>query len=238
MTEVQRDLHILISIAKLDASLNAARTELALLPERVGKIESLVADMEAREAEAKAQVESMAKERRTLEQQLEDNSEKVKKFRTHLMEVKTNKEYTAVLHEIEHIDKDTEVKEERLLVLLDEFDQESAQNNALVEESKKKKAELAQDKAQLDERIKTLQEEMRVVGTEKPKLLIELDPRLRKRYDRILAKLHDFAVTHVIDETCQGCFARIPPQIAVEVKKNDAIITCEACGRMLVYYIT
>ncbi|UCH85816.1 MAG: hypothetical protein JSW50_09170 [Candidatus Latescibacterota bacterium] len=46
----------------------------------------------------------------------------------------------------------------------------------------------------------------------------------------------DFAVTHVEDEICQGCFSRVPPQLALEVKNNDQIITCQACGRILVHY--
>jgi len=52
---------------------------------------------------------------------------------------------------------------------------------------------------------------------------MELDPQIKKRYDRILAKLHDFAVTHITDEVCHGCHSRIPPQAAVEVRKNDTI---------------
>lgn len=75
------------------------------------------------------------------------------------------------------------------------------------------------------------------LDAEKPRILIELDPQIRKRYDRILAKLHDFAVTHIADEICHGCHSRIPPQGAMEVRRNDQIITCQACGRILVHYI-
>ena len=81
-----------------------------------------------------------------------------------------------------------------------------------------------------------LTEETNRIEAEKPKILIELNPLLKKRYDRILAKMHDFAVTHVDDEICQGCFSRVPPQLALEVKKNDQIIACQACGRILVHY--
>jgi predicted nucleic acid-binding Zn-ribbon protein len=236
MEEVQRDLHILISIAKVDASLNDARKELAILPVKVDKIKKSLAGLEERENESKGQVEDMAKERRVIEQQLEDNEEKTKKLRVQLMEVKTNKEYTAMLHEIEHIEKDTEAKEERLLVLMDEYDQENEQSRSLMEESKNQKAALQQQRSALEQRLRELEADVARLEGEKPKLLGELDPRIKKRYDRLLAKLHDFAVTHVEDETCQGCFTRVPPQVAVEVKKNEAIITCEACGRMLVYY--
>ena len=238
MAEIERDLHLLIAIAKLDESLNAARTELGHLPGQVDKIRKSLESFEGREREAKSHIEEMAKERRAIEQQLDDNADKVKKYRTQLMEVKTNKEYTAMLHEIEHVEKGTEVKEERLLVLMDEFDQETEQNRALMEEGKQKKEELGGEQSKIEDRIKSLQAEMRKLEVEKPKLLAELDPQLQKRYDRLLAKLHDYAVTHVVDEICQGCFTRVPPQTIVEVKRNAKFITCEACGRILVYYIT
>jgi predicted nucleic acid-binding Zn-ribbon protein len=238
MGEVQRDLHVLISIAKLDASLNAARTELRLLPAQVEKVRRSLKGIGDHEAEARTHIEEMAKERRALEQELDDNAEKVKKYRVQLMEVKTNKEYTAMLHEIEHIEKDTEAKEERLLVLMDELDQETEQNEVFLGESRQKKAVLGEEQGKLEDRIKSLAAETEQLEAEKPKLLAELDPRLKRRYDRILAKLHDFAVTHVADGTCQGCFTRIPPQTVVEVRRNDKLITCEACGRILVYYIT
>ena len=128
MSDVQRDLHVLVSIAKVDAALNDIRKELGLLPVRLEKIRKSIGEVEGRESEAQGHVEEMAKERREVEQQLQDNEEKIKKLRVQLMQVKTNKEYTAMLHEIAHVEKDTGEKEERLLVLMDELEQETDQN--------------------------------------------------------------------------------------------------------------
>jgi predicted nucleic acid-binding Zn-ribbon protein len=236
MAEVQRDLFVLISIAKVDAALHATRMELNVLPRQVDKIRKSLEVIEGRERESAEQVEEMTKERRALEQLVEDNAEKVKKYRIQLMEVKTNREYTAMLHEIEHIENDTDAKEERLLVLMDELDQETDQSNSLLEDGKKERAGLTEEQSRLEERIKLLEAEVQRLESEKPKLLTELDPHLTSKYNRILAKLHDYAVTNVVDETCQGCFTRVPPQLAVEVRRNERIIECEACGRILVHY--
>ena len=238
MIQQPRDLQILVSIAKIDASLNTKRIELAQLPDKVARIGKSIEDVESREAASRDHVEELSKEKRTVEKELEDSEEKTRTLRIQLMEVKTNKEYTAMLHEISHVESETEAKEERLLVLMDELDQESEQNNSLLDDAKRNKAELRQEQAVIEARMKTLKSEMEKLEAEKPKLLDELDPQIRKRYNRLLAKLHDFAVTNVVDETCQGCFTRIPPQTAVEVKRNEKIIRCEACGRILVHYVT
>jgi len=237
MAEIHRDLFVLISIAKIDASLNDKRKELRRLPDQVNKVKKSIEDIEARDKAAQGNVDEMAKERREIEQQLEDNAEKIKKFKVQLMEVKTNKEYTAMLHEIEHVEKNIEDKEERLLVLMDELDQETEQSKTLMEDGQTKTADLKRQQSELESRMEMLETDSKKLDGEKPKLLAELDPQLKKKYERILAKLHDYAVTNVLDETCQGCFTRIPPQVTIEVKRNEQLIICQACGRLLVHYI-
>ena len=236
MTDLRREIHLLVTIAKLDAELHACRTESAYLPEQIDAIEKKLKAIEKSLIEADAHLETIKKDRRVLEQRLQDNSEKVKKLKIQLMEIKTNKEYQAMLHEISHAEKSIDEDEERLLIIMDELDQQGIQTGDFRRQKEEEKRKLAMEKAEREARLEHLKKEMTRLDGEKPKILTELDPQLRKRYDRIIAKLHDFAVTRVADDTCQGCHSRIPPQIIVEVKRNDQIISCQACGRMLVHY--
>jgi predicted nucleic acid-binding Zn-ribbon protein len=236
MNDLRRELRLLISIAKVDADLNAYRTEMALLPAKIEVVNKSVEKIDKAMSEAAEHYEDMKKERRSLERILDDHTEKITKLRTKLMEVKTNKEYTAMLSEIEHLEKGVDDKEERLLILMDELDQQSTRNQGFTSENEQKKKDLLTKKANVENRMKTLGETVKRLEAEKPKILAELDPLTKKRYDRILTKLGDFAVTHVEDDICHGCFSRIPPQTALEVKRNDQIISCEVCGRILVFY--
>ena len=237
MTDVKREIHLLVTIAKLDAELNACRTEASHLPEKVAKADAEIKAIEKSMADADAHLEAMKKEKRVLEQKIQDSGEKLKKFRIQLMEVKKNEEYQAMLHEISHMEKAIDESEERLLMIIDELDQQGLQTGDFKEKKGEARHKLAAEKAALEQRMEQLKKDLARLEAEKPKILIELDPQIRKRYDRILAKLHDFAVTHIADEICHGCHSRIPPQAAMEVRRNDQIITCQACGRMLVHYI-
>jgi len=236
MTDLIRELHLLVSIAKLDAQLNVCRREISLLPEKIDKTQRSIEKIEKAMVEAATHLDGMGKERRGLEKALEDHNEKIKKFKNQLMEVKTNKEYTAMLKEIEHIEKEIDEKEERLLLLMDELDQQSTQNEDFTRTNHERKQALLQEKSEFEARLAQLNDDTTRLEAEKPKILVELNPQLKKRYGRILAKMGDFAVTHVEDEICQGCFSRVPPQVALEVKNNDQIIACQACGRILVHY--
>jgi predicted nucleic acid-binding Zn-ribbon protein len=236
MTELEREVYVLVSIAKLDAKLNGCSIELAALPDRIRKIENLIADKERSAKEAAEHIENMRKEHRKLETELADSNETVRRYKTQLMEVKTNKEYTAMLHEINHLEQSIDGKEERLLILMDELEQQSDENKEFSSQNEEVKKALHTEKMELESRIRELTAESKKLEAEKPKFLAELSPQVRKRYDRVMVKLSDFAVANVMDETCQGCFTHIPPQTAVEVRKNDRIITCETCGRILVFY--
>lgn len=236
MTETERDLRVLVEIAKLDARIAECRTELGLLPQRIAKAKKTQDEIAIAEASAAERLTNAQSERRTLEQKLQDNAEQVKKYKTQLMEVKTNKEYTAMLHEISHLEKDIDAKEERLLLLMDELDDLGSNNKASMEKSSARRDELKAERKQLEERARDLTTKVEKLEAQKPQMLSELDPKVRRRYERVLAKMTNCAVTNITGETCQGCFTRIPPQTSVEVRKNDRIITCEACGRILVHY--
>lgn len=236
MTDLRREIHLLVQIAKLDAALNACRTEAAHLPAKIGAIERKLEAIAKVVADAEHHLESMKKERRLLEQKLQDSEEKIKKLKTQLMEIKSNKEYQAMLHEIDHMKQSIDGSEERLLIIMDELDQQGLETGDFKKQKDDEKRRFTAEKTELEARLEHLKKEMARLEGEKPKILMEIDPQIHKRYDRILAKLHDFAVTHVAQETCQGCHTRIPPQMVVEVRRNEQIITCQACGRILVHY--
>jgi predicted nucleic acid-binding Zn-ribbon protein len=236
MTDLRREVHLLISIARLDASISKYRIELGALPAQIERVARSIRKQESNEKQAVEHFEEMKKERRQLEQSLEDEGVLIQKYKTQLMSIKTNKEYQAMSKEIDTLTKDIDDKEEKLLILMDEIENQEKENQDYIEKINQERAGMEKKKAEMEERLVFLQSEIVKLNDEKPKFLDELDPQLRRRYLRLIDKLGDFAVTHVEGEVCQGCFTTIPPQTVNEVKKNDRIITCEACGRILVYY--
>jgi predicted nucleic acid-binding Zn-ribbon protein len=234
--DLRREIHLLVAIAKLDAELNSCRVESKQLPEKVDNLDRRIRGIDKALAEAEAHMEGMKKEKRILEQKIQDGGEKLKKLRLQLMEIKKNDEYQAMLHEIAFAEKMIDEQEERLLMIMDELDQQGVETGAFKKKKDDDKKALIAERAAFEARLEELKKATARLDGEKPKIMAELDPQIKKRYDRILAKLHDFAVTHVADEVCQGCHSRIPPQAAMEVRRNDQIITCQACGRILVHY--
>lgn len=236
MSDLKHDLNVLVAVAKVDSTLTESRGELTRLPEKLLWAEQALAKIEDAERKSISNFEEKQKERRHLESALQDDEAKIKKFQGDLMQAKSNREYQACQKEIDMLKSKIDGEEERLLGLMDELDDHRADHDEELRKLSEDKAAKQKDIDVIKERMAFLENEIKNLETQKPGYLKEIDPALTKRYERILAKLGTVAVTRVEGEGCGGCGAQQPPQLIVEIKRNDKVITCQACGRILIHY--
>jgi len=234
VTDPQRENFLLLSIARADAALRDLEFEQQQLPKRIAVVERALAKIDADEAAALARLEAVRKERRTLEQALQDHEEQLKKYKAQLMQVGSNKEYTAMLHEIGAVEKKIDEEEERLLLLMDEVETAETSNDETVAGFREQRDTRTAEKQTIEARVEEVTAEVARLRQEKPKLLGELEPATRKRYERLLQRHGDTGVVRLSGGHCGGCGTQIPPQVDVEVRKANQIITCQSCGRILV----
>ncbi len=236
MTDLRHDIHLFVSVARIEASLYASKVALQKIPTEIAAVDKALADLDAKDKAAQAFLEDLTKKRRDTEKALREHEDHLKKSKGQQSLVKTNEEYTAMLKEIANLEKQIGEEEEQLLILMDRI--ESAQKEAAraSEVVKGERAKRSGERAALESREANLKTEAERLAREKPKLLSEVSPPLLKRYERLSEKHRDVAVTRVDADHCGACRQQLPPQLAVEVRKNDQFITCPACGRILIHY--
>ncbi len=235
MSDLTRDIHLFISIAKIDAALVADRHALVRLPQEIAAVDKALADLDAAEKKAHDDLEAMKLKRRDVERKLREHEEHLNKSRGQVSLVKTNEEYTARLKEIANLEKAISDEEETLLILMDGIETAEKETAAKAAEFKAQRETKQTEKIRLEGEVARVQAESQKLNVEKPRILSEITPAYLKRYER-LAPHREMAVTRVENEHCAACRQQIPPQLAVEVRKNDQYITCPACGRILVHY--
>lgn len=237
MGDLTHDLNVLVLVAKNDAAVTGRRGELARIPEKLSKAERELATVEAAEKRSIEDFEAKTKERRQLEAVLQDNEARITKIKNQLMSAQSNKEYQAFLKEIEVLKGNIDTEEERLLELMDALDDHRTDHEA--ELTRLAADKMAKQKVidEFKQRASLLEKEVAKYTAETPKFLAEIDAPLKKKYERILANLGSLAATRIENGNCGGCGTKLPPQIVVEVRENDQIITCQACGRILIYYV-
>ncbi len=181
----------------------------------------------------KEKIESLEKTRRQKEGHLNLEQEKIKKAEGRMSEVKTNKEYQAMLSEIDTIKEANSRIEEEILQVMDEVDElkkdlskREREVGVSVEKIEAERGKL-KEKMAYDDNIWNEQMERREV------LSKEIESKLFKLYNTLKEKRQGVGVVNVKNETCQGCFVNVPPQMFIEVQKNNALIRCPNCNRIL-----
>src|SRR5436305_11016615 len=94
------DLQNLIQLQQTDREIQRLQDEVAALPRRVAAIEAKLADTRAAVEKAQATIKADEAARRKLETQIQDARQKISKYRDQSLEVKTNEQYRALMHEI------------------------------------------------------------------------------------------------------------------------------------------
>jgi predicted nucleic acid-binding Zn-ribbon protein len=237
MGDLKHDLNVLVLVAKNDAAASVHRGELARIPDKLARAEREQAAVEAAEKKSIDDFETKTKERRQLEAVLQDNEAKIIKIKHQLMSAQSNKEYQAFTKEIETLKGNIDTEEERLLELMDALDDHQTDHEAELERlatARKEKQNVIDD---LKQRTASLEDQVAGFSAETPKYLAEIEPPLKKKYERILTSLGSLAATRIENGNCGGCGTKLPPQLVVEVRGNDKLITCQACGRILIYYV-
>ena len=149
--------------------------------------------------------------------------------------MKSNREYEALQHEISALEEKNSQLEDKILEIMDSSEKISTK---IQEDHKSLEAEIEKTKlkqARLDKEQEELIEKIAIKEDERKRLVMDMDETLLKRYGRIRESKGGLAVTTVNSGACGGCFRRIPPHEMQNLKKDDHIITCEGCGRILIW---
>ena len=180
-------------------------------------------------------MESFHTEKSSLQGELAVTQEKLTKYQDQLYKATSNKEYEATSSQIEFCEQEinrikirvTEI-ELKVLELEEGLKPKEERRGTLDSEFQERESEL---KAKIEETSKE-EDELKI---KRESVIPEIRKDILNKYERIRKAKDGLAVVPVSKDSCGGCFNQIPPQIIIELKKNDHIRTCEYCGRILYY---
>ena len=206
-----------------------------LVPEQVAELDRKLVLLREDYAKKRAQLEEFKVKRRTKERGIEDFSERIRKFEFKQFEVKTNKEYQALLHEIA-LQKEKRSHVEGEIIELMELEENAAKELKESEEKISTEETLAVDeKRRLEQELEDAKGKIEVIMEQREYLLGKLSAPIRSRYERVVGGKGGMAVAAVKNRACGACFTNLPPQTINEIRKGLKVIGCETCGRMLVW---
>jgi predicted nucleic acid-binding Zn-ribbon protein len=228
------ELERLVQLQRAETSFRKVQTEAARIPEQKAELDAALTRERARLDAAREALSTSQKARRQHEGSLQDFETKRSKYKGQLTDVKTNKEYTAVLHEIETVEREIRGIEDQILVEMEKAETLAAEVKREEREFAGVEQRLKADAKILDERARTLATEAEKLKAERDAVAATLDEEHLERFERV-AKRRGTAVAEAKDGTCQECHVKLRLQMYAELKRNDAITECPACNRILYY---
>ncbi len=232
MTEV---LELLVALQKTDDEIARLQELKTSIPELMLQIDENVAKEERAFEQLQDRLEEHQKRQARLELDIQSARDAVKKYKNQLLSVKTNKEYTALFHEIQSKENDIERFEESLLVLMDEIEQLEKEVGSMRIEIDRLREEAEEEKQKLQRQLDQAIDDLPVKLDERKRFSARLSPELSRMYERIREGRGGNAVVGVRDGACSGCFVAIPPQERSEIKRGDTLKVCGNCGRILIW---
>ncbi|HWB15285.1 MAG TPA: C4-type zinc ribbon domain-containing protein [Vicinamibacterales bacterium] len=228
-------LAALVALQALDTAADTARRRLADLPAAEREIEATMARAQADVDACRAELAENQTARRAFDKDVAAIDTRLARFDDHKAAVKTNQEYTALLHEIAGAKAEKDAVEEQILMKLEEAD-------AITARLKTAEAALADARRDAEAARRALAAERQTLDADLTRLDAErrgaaagIDPPLAARYDQLLKQRRMLAVAVVHDAVCEACHVRLRPAIAQQVRRNDGIVQCDSCQRILYF---
>jgi len=232
---VQEFLKRLVQLQQTDTAILEKRRFIDKVPFRVNEVDEPLKNAKAELEKIRQKSTALAKKKKDREAALTETQEKIAKMKNRSSDLKTNKEYQAHLKEIEISEKEIGNIEEQILILMDEAettDKEKAER----EKSVRSEEETIQAfKKELDAEVSRLDQELSILKEERAKIVSQLEPDIYATYLALLRRGNGMAMVRADHEICLGCNMNIPPQLFVEIRKNEDLIQCPQCHRILYF---
>jgi predicted nucleic acid-binding Zn-ribbon protein len=227
------DLKQLIRLQAIDVSIQELRSRIDRFPAISKaldeKLRAAQSGLEATREKAKNNQGS----RKKLESEISSVEGKISKYRDQMMAVKTNDEYRALQHEIEHAQTAIRKVEDDILNLMMEAETNQSDIKTAEVRLKEDQAKVNEERKALDEENKRDLSALESYLKERKDIQGAVSSDLISQYERVRKHRGGIGVAPARNEVCEICQVRIRPQVFQEIRKNDQIIACDACQRIL-----
>ena len=228
-------LQTLIDLQGYDARIASLEAEAVRLPKQIESIQASLAEAKKQAETVKARVDSTRKDLRAKEKDLEVIAAKRAKLEARLYEVKTNKEYSAALLEIEESKQEKAKTEEEILGLMELQERLNVEIREVESRLKSRSEQAATDEGVVRKRLAAVEQDLGGVRSERNDRAKGLPPGLLADYEKLLRARNGVAVAAVnASAFCGGCRVSIRPQAIQELRSAvTPMMRCESCGRYL-----
>ncbi|HEX9366156.1 MAG TPA: C4-type zinc ribbon domain-containing protein [Vicinamibacterales bacterium] len=229
------DIQHLIRLQHLDSEIESARRRIAEIPAVQEALVTRLAQAAAAVETARQRLAASQHERKTIENEVAAIQIRLSKYKGQLTELKTNKEYQTMQHEIATAEQAIRSLEDRVLERMEEAEALTGELKAAEAELKTQQAAIAAERKTLEAEASALQRAADEKSSARVAAAKELSPAALKLFEHVSKQRKGLAVAEARDGGCTVCHVRMRPQMFNEVRRGENLIQCESCLRILYF---
>jgi len=231
----KEELEMLLKLQVIDYDRGELERSKEYIPDMMENLKREIEEIEKQYSNTEQELSESKLVQKNLEIEISGHQADLKKLQGQMMAIKTNKEYDALVSQIDNVKENINEKETKLLELIERI--EVLESN--IEEYKTKAKDI---KERNEQQLSILQEKMDSVGTkikmkddERGNIIVRVPKRTMSIYERVRKSRGGSVVVAVKKRACGACYKALPPHRIQELKRADQLITCDNCGRLLIW---
>jgi predicted nucleic acid-binding Zn-ribbon protein len=232
---LKENLLLLITLQECDSQLVKLSAKRKKLPEDIDKLDKEFSSFKEGIEKNKMKYNELKARHTESENKIKKLNDGMVKTKERMLEVKNNKEYQAMLKEIEIAESSRGDIETLIISILEELDKLSILVKKDDETLKQSRNEYEQEKKIIEDDLNTIDAD--VVDWEKKRIDLQksVSDDLLARYEKIKKRNKGVGVISVWKAVCNGCHMNIPPQLYNELQKSNELLSCPNCNRIIYF---
>lgn len=207
-------------------------------PEHLVHVEAAWQDFRRKQQEVAGRRERAEARKKELDEQVSGFSEQLRKSEAKRKAVKGQHEYTALLTEVDHAQREIRAREDELLQVEESLAQARGEEDALAASSGTEEAGYEEQMSEWRAEQARLSSEVEAAEKAAAEIRVTIDKRLLGVFDRIAKMRAGVAVARVAmvasqTAACSSCNVRLRPQLLSDLRLSREILQCESCKRIL-----
>jgi len=227
-------IDILVSLQQIEIESSSVKAHLCSISKQLDLLNTRQNELKQRLADETAKIEELRKLYRSHESDIKQNQVMIKRSQERLNSIKNNREYQALLKEIEELKRTNSATEELMIDCLNQIDDAEKKSAAMNEDLQSVQNDILQEQQVVGAETQTAGKRLEELDQERQEMSVKIEADVLKLFQKVQSQqVKGNAVVPVQDAVCHGCYVNIPPQMYNELQRCDKLRMCPNCQRII-----